>query len=418
MIEKAEVTALLQQLTAIKSAYFHEDEIMAFARDWLCRQELPAQLHEYHDAKVTDFHGKNVIAVIDGGRPGPVICLNGHLDTVQLCGGWTRDPYGELDGDRLYGVGALDMKSGCAALMVTAARFAAAHKTFAGKIKLALVSDEEGPYGLGTNALIEDGYLSDVDFSIITEPSAGFDGKPFPDVCLGARGGYGLEIRFYGKSAHAANPGKGHSALLDAAKVAQALEQVDYVEDPHLGKGTCCVVGINADGGACSVGVESTVISLAGAQPVLLRPGYITKEQLEDAMGCAVALSDAVLHKLKDGESAASPGMKYKHYAPKADVTILKGSFDAYKEYMKSHCADGVYALCFTGEEPALPCPCVTYGRADKPDEQAHALFSALRELDARGAKTVFARCPAQEGVAMAVYNRLLRAAAFRVVEV
>lgn len=54
MIEKAEVTALLQQLTAIKSEYFHEDEIMAFAKDWLCRQELPAQLHEYHDAKVTD----------------------------------------------------------------------------------------------------------------------------------------------------------------------------------------------------------------------------------------------------------------------------------------------------------------------------------------------------------------------------
>lgn len=253
MIQKAEVTALLQQLTAIKSEYFHEDEIMAFARDWLCRQGLPAQLHEYHEAKVTGFHGKNVVAVIDGGKPGPVICLNGHLDTVQLCGGWTRAPYGELDGDRLYGVGALDMKSGCAALMVTAARFAAAHKTFAGKIKLALVSDEEGPYGLGTNALIEDGYLSDVDFSIITEPSAGFDGKPFPDVCLGARGGYGLEIRFYGKSAHAANPEKGHSALLDAAKVAQALEQVDYIEDPHLGKGTCCVVGISADGGACSV---------------------------------------------------------------------------------------------------------------------------------------------------------------------
>ena len=65
------------------------------------------------------------------------------------------------------------------------------------------------------------------------------------------------------------------------------------------------------DGGACSVGVESTVISLAGAQPVLLRPGYITaKSSLEDAMGCAVALSDAVLHKLKDGERAASPGMK------------------------------------------------------------------------------------------------------------
>ena len=172
------------------------------------------------------------------------------------------------------------------------------------------------------------------------------------------------------------------------------------------------------DGGECQVGVESTVVSLAGPQAVLLRPGYITQEQLQEVLGEKVLLSGAILEKLKEGETARSPGMKYKHYAPKADVTILKGSFDAYKEYMKSHCADGVYALCFTGEEPALPCPCVTYGRADKPDEQAHALFSALRELDARGAKTVFARCPAQEGVAMAVYNRLLRAAAFRVVEV
>ena len=172
------------------------------------------------------------------------------------------------------------------------------------------------------------------------------------------------------------------------------------------------------DGGECDVGVESTVISVVGEKPTLFRPGHITLEDLERALGEEVEVSKAILEKLPEGAVVRSPGMKYKHYAPKADVTILKGSFDAYKEYMKSHCADGVYALCFTGEEPALPCPCVTYGRADKPDEQAHALFSALRELDARGAKTVFARCPAQEGVAMAVYNRLLRAAAFRVVEV
>ena len=172
------------------------------------------------------------------------------------------------------------------------------------------------------------------------------------------------------------------------------------------------------DGGECDWGVESTVVSVVGEKPTLFRPGHITLEDLERALGEEVEVSKAILEKLPDGAVVRSPGMKYKHYAPKADVTILKGSFDAYKEYMKSHCADGVYALCFTGEEPALPCPCVTYGRADKPDEQAHALFSALRELDARGAKTVFARCPAQEGVAMAVYNRLLRAAAFRVVEV
>lgn len=172
------------------------------------------------------------------------------------------------------------------------------------------------------------------------------------------------------------------------------------------------------DGGACGVGVESTVISLAGKTPVLLRPGFITREQLAGALGCEVALSEAVFQPLKTGQAAASPGMKYKHYAPKAEVTIVKGSFAAYRNYISAHDAPGVFALCFAGEEAALPCPCVAYGRADAPEEQARALFSALRALDARGARTVYARCPARDGVAMAVYNRLLRAAAFRIVEV
>lgn len=172
------------------------------------------------------------------------------------------------------------------------------------------------------------------------------------------------------------------------------------------------------DGGACSVGVESTVISLAGKEPVLLRPGYITAEQLEQALGRPVALSHAVLHPLRQGEAAASPGMKYKHYAPKAEVILVKGAFAAYKAYIAAHRAAGAYALCFSGEEEALDCPCVTYGRADSPEEQARELFSALRKLDARGAQIAYAHCPAQQGVAMAVYNRLLRAAAFRVVEV
>ena len=128
-------------------------------------------------------------------------------------------------------------------------------------------------------------------------------------------------------------------------------------------------------------------------------------------------VSDAVLHGLKKGEKAASPGMKYKHYAPKADVTIVKGGFDAYKEYVAAHRAPGVFCLCFAGEESRLPCPCVTYGSEPDAASQANRLFSALRELDARGAKTVYARSPGQTGVALAVYNRLLRAAAFRVVE-
>lgn len=253
MIDKSETTALLEKLVSINSPYFEEEEIMNYAKNWFCQRGMDAKIHHYHEEKVTGFRGQNVVLELKGGLPGPVICLNGHLDTVQRCNGWTKNPLGQREDERFYGVGALDMKSGCAAIMVALDHFIHNHEKFGGTLKVTLVSVEEGPYGMGTNALIEEGFLDDVDFSIITEPSAGFTGKPFPDLCLGARGGYGLDVEFYGKSAHAASPEKGISALEDAAKVVTELANVHYVEDPKLGKGTCCVVAIEADGGACSV---------------------------------------------------------------------------------------------------------------------------------------------------------------------
>lgn len=172
------------------------------------------------------------------------------------------------------------------------------------------------------------------------------------------------------------------------------------------------------DGGESAVGVESTVISVVGPQPMLLRPGYITKEQMEAVLGEEVLVSPAILEKLKEGEIARSPGMKYKHYAPKAQVTILQGDFEAYRQYVTEHQGEGVWALCFDGEGDKLPVPAIEYGRDHDGAAQAHHLFTALRELDRQGAQTVFARCPEQDGVSMAVYNRLIRAAAFRVVTV
>ena len=172
------------------------------------------------------------------------------------------------------------------------------------------------------------------------------------------------------------------------------------------------------DGGECDVGVESTVISVVGEKPTLFRPGHITLEDLERALGEEVEVSKAILEKLPEGAVVRSPGMKYKHYAPKADVTILKGSFDAYRDYIAAHAGDGVWALCFDGEEAQLPVPAISYGKEGDGISEAHNLFTVLRELDRKGAKTVYARCPLSDGVSMAVYNRLIRAAAFRVVEV
>lgn len=254
MFEKKELADLIGRLVSVPSPYFEEEEIMKSVERWLQDQGLDCMVHEFHEGAITGFKGKNLVVELNGNEEGPVICLNGHLDTVQLCNGWTRDPYkGEIEGDRLYGLGALDMKSGCAAILMTLAQFRKRNNSFRGRIIATLVSGEEGPYGLGTNALIEEGYLKDVDVSIITEPSAGFTKNPFPVVCLGARGGYGLEIEVFGKSAHAAMPEEGISAALDAARLICELEKVDYKNHEELGTGTACVVAVESDGGACSV---------------------------------------------------------------------------------------------------------------------------------------------------------------------
>lgn len=166
------------------------------------------------------------------------------------------------------------------------------------------------------------------------------------------------------------------------------------------------------DGGSSEVGVESTVITLATPVPRVLRPGGVTVEQLREVLG-EVSVDDAVLHRLKDGETAASPGMKYKHYAPRAEITIVRGTLEQFREFVAGKDA---FVLCFAGEEAYFD-RAVTYGEADDDAAQANRLFDALRELDARGAKTVYARCPTLSGVGLAVYNRLIRAAGFHLVE-
>lgn len=170
------------------------------------------------------------------------------------------------------------------------------------------------------------------------------------------------------------------------------------------------------DGGACEVGVESTVVDVTGERVRLLRPGAVTVEMLRTVAG-DVEVDDAVLHRLRDGAVAASPGMKYKHYAPAARVILIKGNAAAYTAYVNAHAENGCMALCFDGEETGLTVPYLTYGARDDHAAQARQVFEALRLLDERGATLAYTACPTPDGVGLAVYNRLLRAAGFEVIE-
>ncbi|MBQ8603829.1 MAG: threonylcarbamoyl-AMP synthase [Oscillospiraceae bacterium] len=167
------------------------------------------------------------------------------------------------------------------------------------------------------------------------------------------------------------------------------------------------------DGGDCKIGVESTVVSLAGVQPVIFRPGYITKARLEDVLHKEVLLSKGITEELSTDEKVLSPGLKHKHYAPKADVVIVNADFEKYKQLVES---ENAAALCFDEYADRLNAVCVCYGSEKDSAQQAVKLFHCLRKLDEIGAGKVYAMMPSTEDVGLAVYNRLLRAAAFRVV--
>ena len=171
------------------------------------------------------------------------------------------------------------------------------------------------------------------------------------------------------------------------------------------------------DGGDSDAGVESTVISVLNDTPIILRPGVITKEQIEAVLNVPVLIGKGVKESVSNDDKVLSPGMKYKHYSPNAKVIILKGSFEQFKNYVSNHKASGVYALCFDGEEQKLNVPTINYGFEHDASSQAHKLFSALRQLDKQHAKIVYARCPETSGVALAVYNRLIRSAGFEIIE-
>ncbi|MGI5959307.1 MAG: L-threonylcarbamoyladenylate synthase [Massiliimalia sp.] len=174
-------------------------------------------------------------------------------------------------------------------------------------------------------------------------------------------------------------------------------------------------IGIILDGGECEVGLESTVVLVGDDQVNILRPGKITVDDFLKVVS-QVQVDDGVFTQLSDDRKVASPGMKYKHYSPNANVIMVEGSFSDFCNYVSKHADEKTGVLVFEGEESLFSIPCVTYGRQTDSSQQANRLFDALRELDQQHLSTVFARVPDKDGVGMAVYNRLLRACGFEVV--
>lgn len=170
------------------------------------------------------------------------------------------------------------------------------------------------------------------------------------------------------------------------------------------------------DGGPCEVGVESTIVDLTGKKPRLLRPGGVTPEELTALLG-ELEVDRAVLGQISNDAVVRAPGMKYKHYAPSAEVYIISGSSEAAAAYIRRRFTDGDAVLCYKEELPLYEgCNPTAYGSIQDIKTLSSGLFAALRTLDRPEIKTIYARCPEGGGVAYAVGNRLKKAAAFRIV--
>ena len=167
---------------------------------------------------------------------------------------------------------------------------------------------------------------------------------------------------------------------------------------------------------SCDVGVESTVISLAGDKPRLLRPGFVTPEELSEVLG-EIDIDKAVFSSISNDTVVNAPGMKYKHYAPKARVFVVKGDFESFCKFIDNKKDEKLVVMCFDNEGSKLNVPYVEYGKESDSKEQATRLFDALRKVDEMGAQVVYARCPDCTGVGLAVTNRLFKAAGFEVLE-
>lgn len=179
------------------------------------------------------------------------------------------------------------------------------------------------------------------------------------------------------------------------------------------------------DGGAVGIGLESTIVDMSTGIPTILRPGYITKEMLEEVLG-QVQVDPAILaRKIDPNIVAKAPGMKYRHYAPKGQMTIVEGDTEKVIEAINTFCRDkmkeGRSVAVIATEETRGRYQCDnirSIGSRRTEGSIAAGLYDILREMDHIGAEYIFAESFEQDSLGKAIMNRMLKAAAYHVINV
>lgn len=214
------------------------------------------------------------------------------------------------------------------------------------------------------------------------------------------------------------------SGCLIAAPSANISGRPSPTEAGHVALDMDGKIPLILDGGAVGIGIESTIIDLTEETPLILRPGYITKEMLEWALGQEVRTDPAITGAGEGGRPKA-PGMRYKHYAPKAELVLVEGESEAVvahinrlsKERIKAGQRVGVIATDETLAAYASKDAVSIGARADE-DAIARHLYRILRQFDERDVDIIYSESFATPRIGQAIMNRLLKAAGHQVIKV
>jgi acetylornithine deacetylase/succinyl-diaminopimelate desuccinylase-like protein len=225
LFDPEEAARLTAELVAIRSYPGQEGPVQRHVAGWLEANGLEPELQP------TEGDRPNVIARFANGA-GPTLLLNGHVDTVLAVEGWSSDPWTpRRDGDRLYGLGAADMKAGVAAAMLATRALAEHRERWHGSVIFSSVVDEEA-YSIGARALIASGIQAD--YCVVSESS-------WDRPALGSVGKTLVRIDVTGKAAHASWPWEGINAATEAAKLVARLDEIPLREHPRM-RGSHCVL--------------------------------------------------------------------------------------------------------------------------------------------------------------------------------
>ncbi len=268
LFDPEEAAALTAKLVAIPSYLGQEGRVQRRVAQWLEANGFEPEFQP------TEGDRPNVIAHIENGS-GPTLLLNGHVDTVLAVEGWSSDPWTpRRGGNRLYGLGVADMKSGVAAAMLATRALAQNREHWRGSVVFSSVVDEEA-YSIGARALIASGIAAD--YCVVTESS-------WDRPALGSVGKTLVRIDVTGKAAHASWPWEGINAATEAARLVARLDEIPLLEHSRM-RGSRCVLSFGS-------GNDQYVITVPDKARVILNRMIVAGESSASVLAEVQTLID------------------------------------------------------------------------------------------------------------------------------